>query len=300
MPDMPERHFVVAGQPIPPGSLAPGLHIVATPIGNLADVTLRALSTLAAVDVVYCEDTRITRRLLDRYGIRTALKPYHEHNAERMRPVIIDELKRGGTLALVSDAGTPLVSDPGFKLVRSVIEEGLAVHAVPGPSAAIIALALSGLPSDRFMFAGFLPPRPKARRSALEELKACGATLILFEAAPRITATLADIAEVLGDPPVALARELTKLHEEVLRGRASEVAGAVTARGRLKGEITLVVGAAAATAQAEEDVNRALADALGDMTPAKAAAAIARRFDLPRGKVYRRALALKAMRDGTS
>jgi 16S rRNA (cytidine1402-2'-O)-methyltransferase len=300
MSDPPERQFVIAGQAIPAGPLAAGLHVVATPIGNLADVTLRALSTLAAADRVYCEDTRITRRLLERYGIRAALKAYHEHNAERMRPVIMDELKSGAKLALVSDAGTPLVSDPGFKLVRAAIEEGLAVHAVPGPSAAVMALALSGLPSDRFMFAGFLPPRSQARRSALEELKACGATLILYEAGPRVAATLDDISQVMGDPPVALARELTKLHEEVLRGRASEVAETVAARDRLKGEITLVVGAAAAAAQTQEDVDRALAEALEKMTPAKAAAAVARRFNLPRGEIYRRAMALKGSSDAAS
>lgn len=298
MSDPPERQFVIAGQAIPAGPLAAGLHVVATPIGNLADVTLRALSTLAAADRVYCEDTRITRRLLDRYGIRAALKAYHEHNAERMRPVIVEELRSGAKLALVSDAGTPLVSDPGFKLVRAAIEEGLAVHAVPGPSAAVMALALSGLPSDRFMFAGFLPPRSQARRSALAELKACGATLILYETAPRIAATLHDISQVMGDPPVALARELTKLHEEVLRGRASEVAETVAARDRLKGEITLVVGAAAAAASTDEDVDRALTEALEHMTPARAAAAVARRFDLSRGEVYRRAMALKGSIDG--
>jgi 16S rRNA (cytidine1402-2'-O)-methyltransferase len=288
-----ERQFVVAGHAIPAGPIEPGLHLVATPIGNLADVTLRALSTLAAADVVYCEDTRMTRRLLDRYAIKVPLQAYHEHNAQRMRPVILDRLKGGARLALVSDAGTPLVSDPGYKLVRAAIDEGLGVHVAPGPSAPLMALLLSGLPSDRFTFAGFLPNRSQARRAVLARLARHDASLVFFETAPRIAATLADIADVLGDPPVALARELTKIYEEVLRGKASEVAEAIAARGGLKGEITLVVSPPEADQADDAEVDEALSTALVEMTPGKAASLIARRFGRPRRELYQRALALK-------
>jgi 16S rRNA (cytidine1402-2'-O)-methyltransferase len=293
-PESAQRQFAVAGHAIAAGQIAPGLHVVATPIGNLADVTLRALSTLAGADLVYCEDTRMSRRLLDRYAIKVPLKAYHEHNAQAMRPVILDQLKGGARLALVSDAGMPLVSDPGYKLVRAVIEEGLDVHVVPGPSAPLMALVLSGLPSDRFTFAGFLPNRSQARRTMLSSLAGHGASLIFFETAPRIGAALADIAEVLDDPPVALARELTKIHEEVLRGRASEVAEAIARRGGLKGEITLVVAPSEPADLVDEaEIDEALGAALTEMSPGKAASLIARRFGRPRRELYQRALTLK-------
>jgi 16S rRNA (cytidine1402-2'-O)-methyltransferase len=286
--------FVVAGHAIAAAPIAPGLHIVATPIGNLADVTIRALSTLAGADLVYCEDTRMSRRLLERYAIRVPVSAYHEHNAQRLRPVILDQLKGGGRLALVSDAGMPLISDPGYKLVRAAIEEGLPVHVLPGPSAPLMALVLSGLPTDRFTFAGFLPNRAGARRNLLAGLAGHGASLIFFDTAPRVAASLADIAEVLGDPPVALARELTKMHEEVLRGRASEVAAAIAARGGLKGEITLVVAPPAPAGLADDaEIDEALSAALAEMTPGKAASQLARRFGRPRRELYQRALALK-------
>lgn len=296
-PGSAQRRFLLAGHAIAAEPIAPGLHIVATPIGNLADVTIRALSTLAAADLVYCEDTRMSRRLLERYGIAVPVKAYHEHNAQRLRPAILDALGNGARLALVSDAGTPLVSDPGYKLVREAIEAGLPVHAVPGPSAPLMALVLSGAPSDRFTFAGFLPNRSQARRTMLAGLAGLaghGGTLIFFETAPRVAAALADIAEVLGDPPVALARELTKLYEEVLRGRASEVAAVVAARGGLRGEITLVVAPTGQPdAAGEAEVDEALGAALAEMTPGKAASMLARRFGVPRRELYRRALKLK-------
>jgi 16S rRNA (cytidine1402-2'-O)-methyltransferase len=286
--------FVVAGHAIPAAPIAPGLHIVATPIGNLADVTIRALSTLAGADLVYCEDTRMSRRLLERYAIHVPVSAYHEHNAQRLRPVILGQLKGGGRLALVSDAGLPLISDPGYKLVRAAIEEGFPVHMVPGPSAPLMALVLSGLPTDRFTFAGFLPNRAGARRTTLAGLAGHGASLIFFETAPRVAASLADIAEVLGDPPVALARELTKMHEEVLRGRASEVAAAIAARGGLKGEITLVVAPPEPADHIDDaEIDEALSAALAEMTPGKAASLLARRFGRPRRELYQRALALK-------
>jgi 16S rRNA (cytidine1402-2'-O)-methyltransferase len=293
-PQSDQRRFVISGHAIPADPIAPGLHLVATPIGNLGDVTIRALATLAAADLVYCEDTRMSRRLLERYEIKASVKAYHEHNAQRLRPVILDQLRTGARLALISDAGMPLISDPGYKLVRECIEEGLAVHVVPGPSAPLMALLLSGLPTDRFTFAGFLPNRSAARRTMLAGLAGHGASLIFFETAPRVAAALADIAEVLGDPPVVLARELTKFHEEVLRGTASEVAAAIAARGGVKGEITLVVAPPEPAGTVDErEVEEALAAALEEMSPGKAASLLARRFGVPRRDLYQRALALK-------
>ena len=297
-PQSDQRRFVISGQPIAADPIAPGLHLVATPIGNLGDVTIRALATLAAADLVYCEDTRMSRRLLDRYAIKVPVKAYHEHNAQKLRPIILDQLERGARLALISDAGMPLISDPGYKLVRECIEEGLAVHVVPGASAPLMALLLSGLPTDRFTFAGFLPNRSGARRTMLASLAGHGASLIFFETAPRVAAALADIAEVLGDPPVALARELTKFHEEVLRGTASEVAAAIAARGGVKGEITLVVAPPDPAGTLDErEVDEALAAALDEMSPGKAASLVARRLGVPRRELYQRALALKGGRD---
>jgi 16S rRNA (cytidine1402-2'-O)-methyltransferase len=293
-PPIDQRRFVISGQPIAADPIAPGLHLVATPIGNLGDITIRALATLAAADLVFCEDTRMSRRLFERYAVKVPVKAYHEHNAQKARPLILDQLKAGARLALISDAGMPLINDPGYKLVREAIEAGLAVHVVPGPSAPLMALLLSGLPTDRFTFAGFLPNRSGARRTMLAGLARHGASLIFFETAPRVAATLADIADVLGDPPVALARELTKFHEEVLRGTASEVAAAIAERGGVKGEITLVVAPPEPTGMVDEaEIDEALAAALDEMSPGKAASLLARRFGVARRDLYQRAVALK-------
>src|SRR6516225_10033786 len=197
--------------------LPAGLYVVATPIGNLGDVTLRALETLAAADLVACEDTRVTARLLERYAIETELTPYHDHNAAAARPKILARLRDGAAVALVSDAGTPLVSDPGYRLVRAAHDEGIAVTAVPGPSAVLTALAVAGLPTDRFFFEGFLPAKDAARRARIAELARVPATLVLFESGARIADALAALADGLGDRPAAVCRELTKLHEEVRR-----------------------------------------------------------------------------------
>src|SRR5262245_9461562 len=205
------KRYVLGGRPVEAPALAPGLHIVATPIGNLRDVTLRALDVLAAADVVACEDTRVTRKLLDHYGIATPLTPYHEHNAAEARPKLLARLAQGAAIALVSDAGTPLVSDPGFKLVRAARDAGYAVTALPGPSATLAALAVSGLPTDRFFFEGFLPAKEAQRRARIAELKRVPATLVLFETGPRIAASLADLADGLGSREAAVGRELTKL-----------------------------------------------------------------------------------------
>src|SRR5215813_12613497 len=212
------RSFSVGGQRLAAPRAAPGLHLVATPIGNLGDITLRALETLAGVDIIACEDTRITRRLTERYGISAQLKPYHEHNAEAARPKILEQLSQGASIALVSDAGTPLISDPGFKLVREVSAAGHAVFALPGPSSVLAALSVAALPTDRFFFEGFLPAKSTARRTRLAALARIDATLVMFESGHRVQDTLGDLAEIMGDREAAICRELTKLHEEVKRG----------------------------------------------------------------------------------
>jgi 16S rRNA (cytidine1402-2'-O)-methyltransferase len=213
-----KRRYLLNGQSAIAPALAGGLHLVATPIGNLRDITIRALEVLAAADLIACEDTRVTRKLLDHYGISTPLTPYHDHNAAEARPKLIARLGQDAAIALVSDAGTPLVSDPGYKLVRAAQDAGIAVTALPGASAVLAALGVAGLPSDRFFFEGFLPAKEAARRARIAELKRIPATLVLFESGPRIGAALADLAEGLGVRAAATCRELTKLHEEVRRG----------------------------------------------------------------------------------
>ena len=268
---------------------------MATPIGNLRDITLRALDLLAAADLVACEDTRVTAKLLAHYGLAPRRVAYHEHNAERMRPLLIARLKEGAVLALVSDAGTPLVSDPGYKLVRAALAEGIPVAALPGPSSALAALVLSGLPSDRFLFAGFLSPKAAARRGALSELAALRATLLFFETAPRLAAALADMAEILGDREAAVARELTKFYEEVRRDRLGALAAHFRDHGPPKGELVIAVGPperAADAALAGEAIDAELSAALATMSVKDASAAVAAATGRPRRDLYRRALEL--------
>lgn len=278
-------------------TLPSGLHIVATPIGNAADITLRALDTLRDVDLIACEDTRVTGNLLIRYGIATRRLAYNDHNAERVRPLLLERMRRNERVALVSDAGMPLVSDPGYKLVRAAIAEGLPVTTVPGASAPLAALALSGLPSDRFLFAGFLPNRSAARRHELSELAGVPATLILFESARRLGAALADMAAVLGDRPAAVAREMTKRFEDVRRDSLTALAAHYAAAGPPRGEIVVVIGPPA-TATAADDaaavitLDDMLRDALAGASLRDAAAAVAIASGLPRRAVYARALAL--------
>ena len=280
-------------------ALSPGLHIVATPIGNLGDITIRALSTLAGADVILCEDTRTTAKLLNRYGIRARLQAYHEHNAQKVRPAILKRLRGGASMALVSDAGMPLISDPGYRLAREVYAEGIALTCCPGPSAVSTALALSGLPSDRFSFLGFLPQKSNERARVLGEAAHFNATLIFFESPRRIVATLREIVNLLRDPEVAVARELTKLHEECLRGKASEIAETLAQRGSIKGEITLVIGPSSEPAQTSEaEVTAAIAKALESMPASRAASEIARQFNLNRQDVYARILAAKQAPNG--
>jgi 16S rRNA (cytidine1402-2'-O)-methyltransferase len=275
-------------------AVATGLNIVATPIGNADDITLRALATLRAADVIACEDTRVTVKLLARHGIATPLLAYHEHNAERVRPQLLERLRRGETVALVSDAGTPLVSDPGFKLVRDALAEELPVTTLPGPSAPIAALVLSGLPSDRFLFAGFLPPKTVGRRGVLMELARVPATLIFFESGARLAASLADMAATLGERPAAVARELTKFYEEVRRGTLGALAAQYRDAEPPRGEIVVLIGPPAVEAPAAdaETVDAQLRAALDEMSVRDASAAVAAATGLPRRALYARALAL--------
>lgn len=237
--------------------MASGLFIVATPIGNLSDMTYRAVETLKSVDLIACEDTRHSRKLLDHYGISRPLVSLHEHNEAERTSELIGRLKGGESVAVISDAGTPLVSDPGFRLVRAAVENGIRVTPVPGASAVMAAVAAAGMATDEFHFGGFLPRKEGERRRRLEELSAVGGTLILYEAPHRVVFVLGEIVQVMGDPEVCAARELTKMHEEFLRGKASEVAAELEGRGELRGEFTLVVGprkAAAEELTVEEEV----------------------------------------------
>jgi len=272
-----------------------GLYLVATPIGNMADITLRALDLLRAADAIACEDSRVTLKLLQRYGIKARLIAYHDHNGAEARPDILRRLEAGQVVALVSDAGTPLISDPGYKLVRAVVEAGQHVTALPGPSAVLAALSLAGLPTDRFLFGGFLPPRSEARRKALAELKAVPATLVFLEGVSRLPEALADMAETLGGTRgAAVARELTKLFETVRRGTLAELAALYGREGPPKGEVVVVVGPPAEEAMGEGDLDAALTAALAHSSLREAAAAVAAATGLPRRQVYARALALKA------
>ena len=286
------RHYVLRGQTVEAPALAPGLHIVATPIGNLRDTTLRALEVLAAADVIACEDTRVTRKLIDHYGITTPLTPYHDHNAAEARPKLIARLAAGDAVALVSDAGTPLVSDPGFKLVRAVHEAGHTVTAVPGASAALAALAIAGLPTDRFFFEGFLPAKPGQRQARIAELARIPATLLLFETGPRLAAALADLAEGLGPRETAVCRELTKLHEEVRRDDLAALAAHYEGAGEPRGEIVLVIAPPAAEKVDDADVDALLRKALTRVSVKEAVAEVAAVTGRPRRKVYQRALDL--------
>jgi 16S rRNA (cytidine1402-2'-O)-methyltransferase len=258
---------------------------------------LRALDLLRQADAIACEDTRVTRKLLGIHGIATPLLSYHEHNAARMRPILLERLAAGEVITLVSDAGTPLISDPGYKLVRDCAAAGIAVTAAPGPSAPLTALILSGLPTDRFLFAGFLPPKSGARRSVMAELAGLRASLIFFESKERLAAMLADLRAELGDREAAVARELTKLFEEVRRGRLSELAAHYAEQGPPKGEVVVVVGPPDTVPEGADSVDptvidRALRDALGRMSVRDAAAEVAAALEQPRRAIYGRALEL--------
>jgi 16S rRNA (cytidine1402-2'-O)-methyltransferase len=287
------RSFAIGGYVLPAAKLGAGLYLVATPIGNLADITLRALETLAGADVIACEDTRITRRLTERYAISAELTPYHEHNAVAARPKLLQRLAEGQAVALVSDAGTPLISDPGFKLVRETCAAGFAVTALPGPSSVLAALTLAGLPTDRFYFAGFLPAKQAARRARLTELSRIDATLVLFESGSRVQETVADLASLMGRREAAICRELTKLHEEVLRSTLTELAGRADQL-ETRGEFVLVIGPPDADAQvmSADSLDQLLRDALSHSSLKDAVAEAVELSGRPRREVYARALEL--------
>jgi 16S rRNA (cytidine1402-2'-O)-methyltransferase len=288
----------MSARPPPPhldeAGLAPGLYVVATPIGNLRDITLRALDVLAGADLVLAEDTRVAGKLLQAYGLSAKLERYDEHGAERTRPKAMAALASGKAVALVSDAGTPLVSDPGYKLVREAAAEGYPVFPVPGASALLAGLSAAGLPSDRFLFAGFPPPKSAARRSFLEELAPVRATLVFFEGGSRLAASLADMAAVLGaEREAVVCRELTKLYESFYRGPLGELA-ADPKLDAPKGEIVILVGPGREAEATAADIDTALADALTRLRPADAAAEVARALGLSRREVYQRAMNLRA------
>lgn len=289
--------FVIEGQSFAAPPLAPGLHVVATPIGNLADVTLRALRTLAAADIVACEDTRVTRVLLDRYGIARSLFTYHEHNAAEQRPKLLAALAEGRSIALVSDAGTPLLSDPGYRLVQEAAEAGHAIVPIPGASALLAGLVAAGLPTDAFFFAGFLPPKEAGRRKRLAEIAAVPGTLVFYESPHRLGAALADMAAVLGDRPATVARELTKLYETIRRGPLSALAAAF-GDAPPKGEIVVLVGPPIEATPDSETVDALLLRLLATGSVKSAAEDAAAATGLPRRDLYQRALALRDGRDG--
>ena len=289
------RSYSIGPHRIEAGPLKPGLYITATPIGNLGDITLRALATLAAADAILCEDTRHTAHLLERYGIRATLIAYHDHNAAAQRPRLLERLAAGEALAQVSDAGMPLISDPGFKLAEAAIAGGFHVEVLPGATATVTALALSGLPSDSFYFGGFLPTKAGERGRRLASLKALEATLIFFESPNRIIETLDAVTAALGGRQVSVSRELTKIYEETLRGQASAVAELLRARASVKGEFTLVIGppAAGESQLTEEEITARLRAAAALSPASQAAAQVARETGLPKKQLYARLLTLK-------
>ena len=286
--------------PLPPPPLSDkplerGLYVVSTPIGNLRDITLRALDVLAQADLVLAEDTRVTGKLLNAYGLKAKLERYDEHAAEAARPRVLAALATGARVALVSDAGTPLVSDPGYRLVREAVAAGEAVYPVPGASALLAGLTGAGLPTDRFQFVGFPPSKSAGRRALFEELRAVRATLVFYEGGPRLAESLADMAAVFGPRPAAVARELTKLHETFVRASLA----ALAADPRLqapKGEIVVLVGPGEEAAATADEADAALVEALGRMGPADAASEVAKALGLKRRELYRRALDLKGGR----
>ncbi|CAM5772532.1 ribosomal RNA small subunit methyltransferase I [Labrys miyagiensis] len=290
------RSYLLHGQRLTAPTLQPGLHVVATPIGNLGDITLRALTTLAAADLIVCEDTRVTGRLTHHYGIDAQLLAYNDHNAPRVRPQILERLASGQGVALVSDAGTPMVSDPGFKLVREAVEAGVPVFAAPGPSAALAALTVAGLPTDRFFFEGFLPNKDGARSNRLAELKSIPATLIFYESGPRLADSLAAMATALGDRAATVARELTKAYETIYRGTLVSLATDFAIADEPRGEIVVVVGPPVEERASADDIEASLSAALDTLSVKDAAAAVSARLGLPKRDVYARAVEMASER----
>jgi 16S rRNA (cytidine1402-2'-O)-methyltransferase len=286
------RSYAPFGIAIDAAKGKPGLYLVATPIGNLGDITLRALEVLAGADVIACEDTRVTRKLIERYGITTPLTAYHEHNAAEARPKLLARLAGDQAIALVSDAGTPLISDPGYKLVRAACEAGHSVTALPGPSSVLAALSVAGLPTDRFFFEGFLPPKQAARQKRAAVLANIPSTLVMFESGPRVAAMLADLAAAFGKRTAAVCRELTKLHEEVKRGDLETLAHEYTAGAETRGEFVIVVAPPAEEEEISDNVDELLRQALRRVSVKDAVGEVALVTGRPRREVYQRALNL--------
>ena len=289
-----KRSYVIGQAEIPARPLAPALYLVATPIGNLADITLRALETLASADIVACEDTRVSRVLLERYGIRRRTTAYHEHNADEAGPKLIAALEAGQSVALISDAGTPLISDPGYRLVGEALDRGLRVVPIPGPSAALAALTASGLPSDAFLFAGFLPVKAGQRLTKLESFRQVPATLIFYESPRRLAETLGAMVEALGGArKAAIGRELTKTFEEMRSGTVAELADHYAAADTPKGEIVVCVGPPEAKEDQPADIDRLLLSLAAEMPASKAASEAAKMTGGQKQALYRRLLELK-------
>lgn len=294
VPPSGQAHYTAFGMRAEAASLPGGLYVVATPIGNLGDISFRALETLAAAKAILAEDTRVTKILLARYGITTPLIAYHEHNAAEMRPRVLERLAKGEALALVSDAGTPLVSDPGYKLVEAAVEAGYKVVPIPGASAVLAALVVAGLPTDRFFFEGFLPPKQTARRERLEALSTIPGTLVFFESPRRTAEMLADAHAILGDRPAAVARELTKLFETVRRGSLLALATQFADEDTPKGEIVILIGPPSDTAVLQDDdsIDALLRTRLKTHSVKDAVTLVVQETGLPKKRVYARALAL--------
>ncbi|MBD8066438.1 16S rRNA (cytidine(1402)-2'-O)-methyltransferase [Devosia sp. PTR5] len=287
------RDYFIVGQRFDAPALAPGLYVVATPIGNLRDITLRALETLAAADTILCEDTRTSARLLDHYGIKGRREALHEHNERDKADAIVARVADGAAIALISDAGTPLLSDPGFPLIRALAEAGQPIFPIPGASALLAGLVVAGLPTDAFAFHGFLPAKAGGRKNALEKFKDSRETLVFYESPRRIAGTLATMAEVWGPRPAVVALELTKRFERTRRGSLSELAEQFSGE-ETKGEAVIIVAGATETAVAAADWHAALAEAMADQPLRAAVDEVAARFGLKRKDVYDAALARKA------
>ena len=274
-------------------TIAPGLYVVATPIGNLGDITMRALDVLRAADVIACEDTRVSGKLLSHYGIKARMTSYHDHNSEEKRPELIELLQGGKIVALISDAGTPLISDPGYKLVREAAKLGITIVPIPGASSVTTALSVCGLPTDRFLFAGFLPAKAMARKKEIAALSVIPSTLVLFESVHRLSDTLNELAAQMGEREAAIARELTKLYEELRRGTLTELAAHYAEAGDPKGEVVIIIAPPSPTVASETDVEAMLRDHLATMSLKDAATAVARLSGLPRQEIYAKALQMK-------
>lgn len=281
------------GRPAPQAvSMKPGFYLVATPIGNLRDITFRALDVLSSVDLIICEDTRVTGKLMNAYGFKKKMQVYNDHSTENQRESLIKAVEEGQSVAVLSDAGTPLVSDPGYKLVRGAIEKNLYVTAVPGPNAALPALQLSGLPTDQFSFLGFLPPKSAARQTALQKWETTPGSLVVYETGPRLVDSLQDMRQVLGNREVAVMRELTKMYEEARRGKLSDMILHYMEKGAPKGEIVIVLGSGVAETVSGESIETQLKAALEKMSVRDAAEMVAKATGKPKKAIYTLALKL--------